>query len=224
MEKLIYVLVSSNPVESARLADLVVPEVRALGGERIAVLSPDRSDEIKARGPGRLMGAAESIAGVVQFWLPALDVRGPVEEALRGLAPELWGYIVTESTVVPCPHETVDGARVPGITQWSLNDKPADVAMEDFYREWQEVHSKISFALHPARDSYQRNAVARRLTPEARSCLAITLERFPSLEVFTDDARYFGDPAVVREMIEHLPTFYDFASAISTGLCEYRYA
>ena len=50
------------------------------------------------------------------------------------------------------------------------------------------------------------------------------LERFPSLEDFTDDARYFGEASVVKQMVEHLPTFYDFGTAITGGMSEYRYA
>ena len=66
-------------------------------------------------------------------------------------------------------------------------------------------------------------AVARRLTPEAPPYLAIVLERFPSLDDFTDDGRYFGSRDVVKEMVEHVPSFYDFASAITGGMSEYRF-
>jgi hypothetical protein len=119
------------------------------------------------------------------------------------------------------------GAEDPGVrllAQWGINDKPADIALEDFYREWQEVHSKLSFDLHPTRDSYVRNSIARALTAEAPAYLGIVLERFPSLDDFTDDALYFGDPAVLKEMVEHLPSFYAFESAITGGMSEFRFA
>ena len=86
------------------------------------------------------------------------------------------------------------------------------------------MHSKLSFPLHPLRESYDRNAVARRLTPETPEQRAIVLERFPSLEVFLDDARYFGEPSVLQEMIDHLPTFYEPSTAVSGGMSEYRFA
>ncbi len=125
--------------------------------------------------------------------------------------------------MAPCPHDVADGERVPGVTQWGINDKPEDVSLDDFYKEW-AVHSKLSFDLHPVRDSYVRNALVRRITPRAPQFLGIVLERFPSLEAFTDESIYFGDPAVVKEMFAHVPSFYRFDTAITGGLSEYRWA
>ena len=50
------------------------------------------------------------------------------------------------------------------------------------------------------------------------------LERFPSIDVFTDDALYFGDPEHLAMVMDHVPSFYDFATAITSGLSEYRWA
>ena len=61
------------------------------------------------------------------------------------------------------------------------------------------------------------------LTPDAPRYLGIVIERFPSLDVFVDDALYFGDPAVTKKMIEHTPAFYEFATAISGGFSEFRW-
>jgi len=227
MEKLIYVLVAnaSDPADClARISEKVVPTARELGGGPMAVLLPDRTDEIRSRCPARIGGDFDSLAAVFECWLPTLDERAGIEDVLRPLSDSLWSYLVTESTVVPCPHECQDGERVPGITQWGINDKPASVALEDFYRAWQVVHSKLSFDLHPHRESYVRNAVARRLTPESKDYLAIVLERFPSLEHFVDESLYFGDPAVVEQMFAHVPSFYDFETAITGGMSEYRFA
>ena len=68
------------------------------------------------------------------------------------------------------------------------------------------------------------SAIARRLTQEAPEYLGIVLERFPALEHFVDESIYFGDPAVVKEMFEHVPTFYDFESALTGGMSEFRFA
>jgi hypothetical protein len=226
MEKLIYVL--SGPVDSIagrveRIAKAVVPVARKLGGERMAMLVPDQADEIRSRCPARIGGDFASLAGVFECWLPALDARAAIEAVLASHARELWGYLVTESTLAPCPHTVADGGRVPGVTQWGINDKPAAVALDDFYHEW-AVHSKLSFDLHPTRQSYIRNAVARRLTPAAPPYLGIVLERFPSLDDFTDESIYFGDRAVVKKMFEHVPSFYDFKTAITGGMSEFRWA
>ncbi len=40
---------------------------------------------------------------------------------------------------------------------------------------------------------------------------------------FVDDSKYFGDPAVTKKMIEHVPEFYEFTTAITGGLSEFRW-
>lgn len=226
MEKLIYVLTGPKDAVDGRvhrIADAIVPVARSIGGERMALLVPDKAEEIRERCPARIGGAFDSIAAVFECWLPSLDLRREIETVLSGASETLWGYLVTESTMAACPYEVGDGERVPGITQWGINDKPAAVELEDFYREW-AVHSKLSFDLHPTRDSYIRNAIVRRLTPRSPNYLGIVLERFPRLEDFVDESIYFGDPAVVKEMFAHVPSFYDFETAITGGLSEYRWA
>lgn len=226
MEKLIYVLKGpTNAIEGRveRIAEAVVPAARAVGGERLVLLVPDQADEIRKRCVARIGGDFDSLAAVFECWLPTLDLRPAIEEVLSRHCETPWGYLVTESTLARCPHAIDDGGRVPGVTQWGINDKPAQVELEDFYREW-AVHSKLSFDLHPWRDSYIRNAIARRLTPTAPQFLGIVLERFPSLDVFTDESLYFGDPAVVKEMFAHVPSFYAFETAITGGMSEYRWA
>ncbi|MBW1882130.1 MAG: hypothetical protein JRJ58_01275, partial [Deltaproteobacteria bacterium] len=128
MEKLIYVLVGGGGEVSERLsrvAGSAVPAAREVGGETMAVLIPDRSDEIRSACPARIGGDFDSLAAVFECWLPAFDLREGVEEALRPLCDELWGYLVTESILAPCRHACEEGGRVPGITQWGINDKPA---------------------------------------------------------------------------------------------------
>jgi hypothetical protein len=225
MEKLIYVL--CGPVDAIddrveRIARAAVRAARAVGGRQLAILVPDQADEIRARCPARIGGDFASLAAVFECWIPTLDARAPIEAALAPHAGSLWGYLVTESTLAPCPHAVADGGRVPGVTQWGINDKPKSVALDDFYREW-AVHSKLSFDLHPTRQSYVRNAVARRLTKAAPTFLGIVLERFPSLDDFTDESIYFGDRAVVKKMFEHVPSFYDFETAITGGMSEFRW-
>ena len=228
MEKLIYVLEGGNvPLTErrARLAEAVVPAARGVGASQMALLIPDLTDEILERNAARIQPGFERVAAAFECWLPSLDDRPPIEEALRisSGGAGLWGYLVTESTVAACPHSPGEGERVPGVTQFAMNDKPAHVGLDDFYREWQ-VQSELSFDLHPMRESYIRNAVARRLTAEAPLYLAIVYERFPSMDVFTDDARYAGDRAVVKEMFDHLPTFWEPSTAIVGALSEYRFA
>ncbi len=226
MEKLIYVL--SGPVDGIegrveRIAEVAIPAARAIGGERLVLLVPDQADEIRDRCAARIGGDFASLSAVFECWLPTLDGRPAVEEVLSKHCDALWGYLTTESTMDPCPHTVEEGGRVPGVTQWGINDKPAEVEIEDFFREW-AVHSKLSFDLHPRRESYIRNAIVRKLTSAAPQYLGIVLERFPSLNDFTDESLYFGDPAVVQEMFAHVPSFYAFESAITGGMSEFRWA
>ena len=225
MEKMVYVLAGLRDEVAGRvdrIASDAIPAARKVGGERMRLLLPDEFDAIRERNKSRLMGEHDRVAAIFECWLPTLDSRPEIEAALAPHAEELWGYLVTESTMVPCPHDLGDCERVPGISQWTINDKPASVSPDEFYREW-AVHSEISFDLHPHRDSYIRNAVVRSLTTAAPRYLGIVVERFPSLDHFVDDSLYFGDPAVVKKMFEHSPTFYEFEGAISGGFSEFRW-
>lgn len=224
MEKLSYLVVGSPVPAPERLEEVGRPAVEAarrLGAGAISLLIPDHTEILEARAPRRLSPTFRDASLLLQVWLPSLDERAAVEAVLRPAARELWGYLVSESTVQPEVRDVVDGERIPGITQVTLNEKPEGVSDEDFYREWQEVHSKHSFALHPTRASYERNAVARRLTTEAPDHRALVLERFPRLEDFVDDSIYFGDPEVLAEMVRHVPSFYRFDTAVTGGMSEY---
>lgn len=226
MEKLVYLSWRSPIPESERLERIARPLVdiaRACGASGISILLPDRTEPIRDRSPARLSPGFDSASMLFQCWLPSLDRRAPIEAALAKQSDAIWGYLVTESDVQPETRAIAEGERFPGITQITLHEKPEGVADEDFYREWQEVHSKLSFDLHPTRASYERNAVARRLTPDAPDHRAIVLERFPTLEDFVDESRYFGDPKVARAVFAHVPTFYPFDTAITGGMGEYRF-
>ncbi|HKK51233.1 MAG TPA: hypothetical protein VKA74_06580 [Myxococcota bacterium] len=226
MEKLVYVLWGSKIPVSDRLEKIGRPLIsvaREAGASTMSLLLPDQTELIRERSPARLSPSFDSASLVFQCWLPSLDVRAPIETALGRQDGELWGYLVTESTVQPRPGSEAEAERLPGITQITLNEKPEGVSDEAFYHEWQVVHSRMSFDLHPLRESYERNAVARRLTPEAPDHRAIVLERFSTLEDFVDESRYFGDPEVVKATFAHVPTFYRFDTAITGGMSELRF-
>jgi len=226
LEKLIYLSWRSSVPEAQRLERIARPLVdvaRECDASAISVLVPDRTEPIRERSPARLSSDFDSASMLFQCWLPSLDRREPIEAALAKESDAIWGYLVTESNVQPETRAVAEGERLPGITQITLHEKPEGVADEDFYREWQEVHSRLSFDLHPTRESYERNAVARRLTPDAPDHRAIVLERFPTLEDFGDESRYFGDAKVARAVFAHVPTFYRFDTAITGGMGEYRF-
>ena len=225
MEKLIYLLGASDVPASERRTgwgDGLVRAAKASGATSTALLIPEHTETIRERSPARLSANFDEIGLILETWLPSIDTRGPLEAALGAVDADFWGYLVTESTFGPLPKGTGADGRVEGITQISLNEKPEGVSDEDFYREWQEVHSKLSFDLHPTRVSYERNAVARRMTAASPPHRAIVLERFPRLEDFVDESIYFGDREVVRKMGAHVPKFYAFETAITGAMSEYR--
>ena len=227
MEKLIYLVGRVDLNVEKRLGEwgsAIRRAAREAGATEVAILVPDKTEEIRASSPARISPSFDAVGMLIEIWLPSLDARGPIESEIESIDPDFWGYLVTESTFGETPVAADESGRVRGISQVSLNEKPDGVSDEDFYREWQEVHSKLSFDLHPTRVSYERNAVARKLTAASPNHRAIVLERFPRLEDFKDESIYFGDPEVVKAMFEHVPKFYKFETSITGAMSEYRFS
>ncbi len=227
MEKLIYFLqrpsdVAEDDFRNSLLSPLVA-ELRELGASTITINIADLNDAIERDAPGRLMGPWQEVSAVVSFWHDTLDERAPIETCLKHDSASITGYLVTESVVQPFEREWEEGVRRPGVTQFGANGKPEGVSDEAFYHNWQVLHSAQSFALHPLRWSYVRNAVARPLTPNAPTYRAIVSEHFRSLEDFTDDSRYFGSREALDELIEHMPGFCDLGNMFSLGMSEYHF-
>ena len=96
MEKLVYVLEGGSvPIEErrARLPEAVVPTARGVGASKMVVLIPDLTDEILERNAARIQPGFERVAAAFECWLPSLDDRTPIEEALRTSSGGggLWG-------------------------------------------------------------------------------------------------------------------------------------
>lgn len=225
MEKMIYFMTrpAATSVDAFRseLLGPLVNALRDLGASQITVNVADLNDELQDRGPGRLLGPWQDVSAAISLWHDTIDARAGIEDSLADYGESLTGYLVTESVVQPCATTWQEGERRPGVTQFGANGKPEGVTDEEFYHNWQVLHSQQSFDLHPLRWSYVRNAVARPLTPDAPPYRAIVLEHFRSMEDFTDDARYFGSEAALTEMIEHMPGFCDLNCMFSLGMSEY---
>lgn len=161
-----------------------------------------------------LMGRGPELAALVEVWLDSLDERGPVEAAL-GRAD---GYLVTESVPQHEPVAAPVGTRSPGVTHLTWFPKPERLTDEEFYRGWHEVHTPSSFALHPRRDGYVRDAVARPVTAGAPPVRAIVSEHFPEVEDYTDPRRLFGDAAALQATVDELPLYGDQADMSSRPL------
>ena len=225
MEKSIYFLrkPATLAIEAFRenLLSSLVPHLKTLGASQLTINVADLNPTIQEQAPGRLIGPWQSLSAVVAYWHDCLDARDPIEASLREISEAMDGYLVTES--VPQGFNPVweGGERRPGVTQFGANGKPDNVSDEQFYYNWQVVHSAASFELHPLRWSYVRNAVARPLTDGAPPYRAIVSEHFRELADFTDDQRYFGSPEAIAFMLEELPGFCDFNSMVSVPTSEY---
>ncbi len=228
MEKLVYLLhkepAAALPADFARrVIDGLVPRLRAEGASNLVLNVADLNDEVRRAAPSRIFGDWDGLAGALHFWVDSVDQRFAIEPLLRAHAAAISGYLVTESMVQKTPRTWRDGERRPGVTQLAVICKAPGVDEEAFYHNWQQVHSVQSFALHPLRVSYVRNAVARVLTPGARDYRIIVLEHWRELRDFTEDARYFGSAEAVAEMYRDLPGFADSASTTTGPASEYAF-
>ena len=182
MEKLDYLLWDAAPADLSGVAR----------SARVSVAA----DDVK---PTLLMGLGSQLVALVEVWLDSLDTRHEVEALLPGRYD---GYLVTES--VPQQPSAAEGL----VTHLSWFPKPDRLTDEEFYRGWQEGHTPTTFALHPRRVGYVRDAVARVLTPGSPPVRAIVSECF-AREDYEDPARLFGSPEAVRATMEELPSYGD---------------
>ena len=173
-----------------------VPSASALAGLARSVRVSPAATDVQAT---LLMGLGPSLAGVLEVWVDSLDERSSLEALLPG---RFDGYLVTESV----PQQASDS---PGLlTHFSWFPKPSRLTDEEFYRGWQEGHTPTTFALHPRRVGYVRDAVARVLTPGSPPVRAIVSEVFAPAD-YVDPARLFGSPEAVQRTVEELPSYGD---------------
>ena len=143
-----------------------------------------------------LMGRGPSLAGLVELWVDSVDVWPAVVEQVPGDA-----YLVTESVPQPV---------TPGLlTHLSWFPKPERLTDEEFFHGWHIVHTPTTGALHPLRQGYVRDAVARRLTPDSPPVRAIVSEYF-AVEDYVDPARLFGSPEALKASVDELPLYADY--------------
>ncbi len=227
MEKMIYLLQrpAATSIEDFRgvLLNELIVGLRSNGASHITINVADLNDLLEAEAPGRLMGPWQDVAAVVALWHNNIDERTGIEACLQEMSASITGYLVTESVPQGFEPEWEGGQRRSGVTQFGANGKPPGISDEDFYHNWQILHSAQSFDLHPLRWSYVRNAVARPLTANAPEYRAIVSEHFRELEVFMDDERYFGSAEAVQEMIEAVSGFCDMETMFSLGMSEYYF-
>lgn len=224
MEKLVY-LVRKKPelgseVYRDRLIGRVAPRLLDAGACRLDLNVSDLLGTIPK--PMLLMGEGATLSAAVSLWLDCYDARAPLEALLREDAARLDGFLVTESVPQPCPdRDWPDGARSPGVSHFTWFQKPAGLPDEDFFHAWHEVHTPFSFELHPRRWAYVRNSVLRTLTPGSAPVRAIVVERFRTLEDYTDPKRLFGSKQALQRSAAEVSHYADPAALHSVPLSEY---
>ena len=187
MEKIDLLVWSDDAVKAAR--ELDVPGLRSLAVSRAARLE----------NATLLMGRGAELAGFAELWVDSVDVWRAIAEQVAADA-----YLVTES--VPQSKSEVPDL----LTHLTWFPKPARLSDEQFYAGWHDVHTPSSAALHPRRQGYVRDAVARTLTPGSPPVRAIVSEFF-ALDDYLDPARLFGGPETLQRTADELPGYADAA-------------
>jgi hypothetical protein len=224
MEKLVYLVWKRPELGSEAWRErLIGPVAERLLGAGARALDLNVSDLLGAiPRPMLLMGEGATLSAAVSLWLDCYDARAPLEAVLREDAARLDGYLVSESVPQPCPdRDWPDGARSPGVTHFTWFQKPEGLADDAFFRAWHEVHTPFSFELHPRRWAYVRNSVVRTLTPGSPPVRAIVVERFRTLEDYTDPKRLFGSKQALARSAAEVSHYADPAALHSVPLSEY---
>ncbi len=229
MEKLVYLLWRPPGREPDDFCDaLLGPAAEALLSTttgRLSALLVDAAAEAVAR--ARITHLAQPPSGAVTLWLDCVEERAPVEAALSSCCDRIAGYLVTES--VPRPnttHRAPVGQRTPGITMFSMIEKPDHIDTETWLSHWQEHHTPVANEVQ-CTYLYIRNAVARALSPDAPPWRGLVEEGFPA-DAVTNPMRWYraeGDPAALRRnlerMLESVRGFLDIERVESHPMSEY---
>ena len=191
MEKLDLLVWDDAAVDAAAM--LEVPGLRSVTVSRAARL-PNAT---------LLMGRGTDLAGLVEVWFDSVDVWPAVVEQVPADA-----YLVTES--VPQPVASTAGL----LTHLTWFPKPERLTEDEFFHGWHVLHTPSSAALHPRRQGYVRDAVARRLTRDSPPVRAIVSEFFAPAD-YLDPGRLFGGREALQRTVDELPLYAD-ASEISS--------
>ncbi|WP_123233248.1 hypothetical protein [Nocardioides marmorisolisilvae] len=184
MEKIDLLIWERDQVDGA--ASLSVPGLRSVRVSEAADLP----------GATLLMGRGSELRGLAEIWVDNVDVWPQVVEQAAGDA-----YLVTESVPQPIAPGTL-------LTHFTWFPKPDRLSEEEFFHGWHMIHTPSSARLHPLRQGYVRDAVARTLTPGSPPVRAIVSEFFDE-DVYLDPARLFGSSEELTYTMEELPLYAD---------------
>ena len=162
-----------------------------LGIRELAVSTPADVER-----PPLLMGGGPELQAFVQVWVDSVDVWPDLVAQVPGDA-----YLVTESV----PQPIVDPDLLVHLTWFP---KPERLSEEEFFHGWHVRHTPTSAELHPLRQGYVRDAVARTLTPGSPDVRAIVTEYFHEPD-YLDPERLFGSKEALERTMAELPSYAD---------------
>ena len=187
--------------------DLLVWDDAALNAARTLTVDGIQSRSVsraaRMEGATLLLGRGVELAGLVELWVDSVDVWPHIVEQVVADA-----YLVTES--IPQPVTATPGL----LTHLTWFPKPDRLSDAEFFHGWHTVHTPSSAALHPRRQGYVRDAVARTLTPGSPPVRAIVSEFFAEAD-YLDPAKLFGDAAALERTMVELPLYADQADISS---------
>src|SRR4051812_34695848 len=184
MEKLDLLVWSADAVSNAAQLDVD-------GLQRLAVSTPAQLSNATL-----LLGRGSELAALVELWVDSVDVWRDVVAQVPSDA-----YLVTESV----PQVRSDEPDL--LTHLSWFPKPDRLTEDEFFHGWHDVHTPSSFRLHPLRQGYVRDAVARTLSTGSPPVRAIVSEYFREAD-YVDPSRLFA-AGELETTIEELPLYAD---------------
>lgn len=224
MEKLIYLLgeAETGAIPRARV-DLrnalleTAPRLLEAGAKRTAISVADLDDADADRVPQ--FNTSGLIDAAVSLWLESVDQRQGIEAVLSPLAKRWAGYLVTESVPRAGPAPRL-GERQPGVALVTTFPKPERLDDATFYTRWHDSHTPLSLEIHPLL-RYNRNSVARSLTPGAPPLHAIVSEAVSSTAIAADPIAFFGSESNRARAVKDLLSFVDFETLSVALMSEY---
>lgn len=225
MEKVIYLLSKDNTVSGEHFRDSLIndfaPTISAIA-ESIQINVVDDAvalASLKRAGPE----AADKLSGppiadgILFLWLKSVSLAKQVESSLKKFTESFYGYLVTESEVMPnTTTPTSPPSRTKGFDQVALLRKPEKLAYSDWLYNWQGLHTQVAIDTQST-CRYTQNVIVRPLTPGALDIQAIVEEGYPDEAAMYDPMVFYnanGDSekmaAHIQLMMESCSRFIDF--------------
>ncbi|MDT5256406.1 MAG: hypothetical protein QOD10_1486 [Mycobacterium sp.] len=190
MEKVIAVLMRADSNEDwcARQRGPVADALLELG---VPGLSVNVRDDAVRHSLMTLTTLDPPVAAVVSLWTQQCygDQMSAALTMLEKECDQLAAYLVTESVPLGAP-ATETGCRTPGLANFALLRRPADLDQATWLTRWQRDHTSVAIETQST-FGYTQNWVVRTLTPDAPGIAGIVEELFPA-EAITDLKAFFG--------------------------------